>query len=73
MLFYGDFGHDTVYNLSTTDSLVFMQNQDIGQSDSYLNHLSFIDDNALLSFGENSVTLVGVNADMLSGMNIAVA
>ncbi|WP_279022769.1 polyurethane esterase [Gibbsiella quercinecans] len=73
LLFYGDFGNDTIYNLSTSDSLVFMANQYIADNDSYINHLSFVDDNALLSYGESSVTLVGVSADMLSGMHIAVA
>lgn len=73
MLFYGDFGNDTIFNLSATDSLVFMENQYIADNDSYLNHLSFVENNALLTFGESSVTLVGVNADMLADMHIAVA
>jgi Ca2+-binding RTX toxin-like protein len=73
LLFYGDFGNDTVYNLSANDSLVFMASQDIADNDSYLNHLTFVDNNALLTYGESSVTLVGVNADMLAEMHIAVA
>ena len=73
LLFYGDFGHDTVYNLSASDSLIFMANQNIADNDSYLNHLSFEGDNALLTYGDSSVTLVGVNTDMLSQMHIAVA
>lgn len=73
LLFYGDFGHDTVYNLSTTDSTVFMANESIADNDSYLNHLSFEGDSALLTYGDSSVTLVGVNSDMLSQMHIAVA
>ncbi|MFJ5855939.1 lipase [Enterobacter cancerogenus] len=73
LLFYGDFGQDTVYNLTTTDSLVFMANQNIADNDNYLNHLSFDGDNALLTYGDSSVTLVGVNSDMFSQMHIAVA
>lgn len=73
LLFYGDFGEDIIYNLTTTDSLVFMANQNIADNDSYLNHLSFDGDNALLTYGNSSVTLVGVNNDMLSHMHIAVA
>ncbi|SCC68129.1 polyurethane esterase [Kosakonia oryziphila] len=73
LLFYGDFGHDTIYNLSVTDSLVFMANESIADNDSYLNHLSFEGDNALLTYGNSTVTLVGVNSDMLSQMHIAVA
>lgn len=73
LLFYGDFGHDTVYNLSSSDSLIFMANQSIADNDSYLNHLSFEGDNALLTYGDSSVTLVGVNTDLLSQMHIAVA
>lgn len=73
LLFYGDFGHDTIYNLSASDSLVFMANQSIADNDNYLNHLSFKGDNALLTYGDSSVTLVGVNNDMLSQMHISVA
>ncbi|EBK8264691.1 lipase, partial [Salmonella enterica] len=73
LLFYGDFGNDTIYNLSASDSLIFMANKHIADNDSYLNHLSFVDENALLTYGESSITLVGVNADMLAEMYIAVA
>lgn len=71
MLFYDDFDKATIFNQPDSDSLVFMENPYIKNNDSYLNHLSFIDDNALLTFGESSVTLGGMNADMLSDMYIA--
>lgn len=73
ILFYGEFGNDTLYNLAETDSLIFMANPYIEENDSYLNHVSFVDNNALFNFGESSVTLVGVNAAMLSDMHIAIA
>jgi len=73
LLFYGNFGNDTIYNLSANDSLVFMANKYIADNDSYLNHLSFVGNDALLTLGESSVKLVGVSADMLSSMHIAVA
>jgi len=73
LMFYGDFGNDIVYNLTSSDSLIFMANQFIAENDSYLNHLSFDGDSALLTYGGSSVTLVGVSADLLSEMHIAVA
>lgn len=73
LMFYGDFGNDIVYNLTSSDSLIFMANQFIAENDNYLNHLSFDGDSALLTYGDSSVTLVGVSADTLSEMHIAVA
>ncbi|WP_380181592.1 lipase [Kalamiella sp. sgz302252] len=73
LLFYGDFGNDTIFNLSGQETFIFMENEFIADNDSYLNHLSFVDDNAVLTFGDSSVTLTGVNADSLADMHFIVA
>ncbi|EXU77029.1 lipase [Erwinia mallotivora] len=73
LLFYGNFGHDTIYNLSTTDTLLFMANKNIGIDYDYNHYLSMVDNDAVFQFGDSSVTLVGVNTEMLHEMNIVIA
>lgn len=73
LLFYGDFGHDAIYNISRSDSLVFMANANIADRDSVQNHVSYANNSAELTFGDSSVTLVGVTASTLSDMHIVIA
>ena len=46
---------------------------DLGQQYDYRSHVSMFEDNALLSFGDNSVTLVGVNMTQLNGAGIYIS
>ncbi|EFE94338.1 type I secretion target GGXGXDXXX repeat (2 copies) [Serratia odorifera DSM 4582] len=69
-LFSGSFGHDTLYDLQSNDRLVFIGS---GASGDYRNSLSEVDDNLVLTLGDNSVTLVGVTAQTLSGDQLVLA
>lgn len=70
LIFSNDFGKDYVYGLNATSTLVFMENENIAVNDSYLNHVSYVDGNTLLTFGDSYVALMGVNESLLSQMNI---
>ncbi|WP_445493497.1 polyurethane esterase [Photorhabdus sp. SF281] len=73
-LFSGDFGQDIVYGYNKTDKLVFLGTE--GSSDeksSYLDHAKMVDNNLVFTFGQNSVTLVGVSMDSLFADNIILA
>ncbi|MQL47232.1 polyurethanase [Photorhabdus khanii] len=73
-LFNGDFGQDIVYGYNKTDKLVFLGTE--GSSDeknSYLDHAKMVDNNVVFTFGQNSVTLVGVSMDSLFADNIILA
>ncbi|MCC8421041.1 polyurethane esterase [Photorhabdus thracensis] len=73
-LFSGDFGQDIVYGYNKTDKLVFLGTE--GSSDeksSYLDHATMVDNNLVFTFGQNSVTLVGVSMDSLFADNIILA
>ncbi|WP_273867949.1 polyurethanase [Serratia odorifera] len=69
-LFSGSFGHDTLYDLQSNDRLVFIGS---GASGDYRNSLSEVDDNLVLTLGDNSVTLVGITAQTLSGDQLVLA
>lgn len=71
-LFTGEFGHDTLYGYTASDTLIFMGVPGATQGD-YQDYLSFEDDNAVFSFGENSVTLVGVNQNLFTDGHIILA
>lgn len=70
LIFSQDFGNDFVFDLNSSSSLVFMENEYIAANDSYLNHVTYLDGYSVLTVGNNSVTLMGVNEAMLSEMNI---
>ena len=72
-LFNGLFGNDRVEGYQASDKLVFMGIPDLGQQYDYRSHVSMFEDNALLSFGDNSVTLVGVNMTQLNGAGIYIS
>ncbi|WP_261641454.1 hypothetical protein [Erwinia mallotivora] len=50
-----------------------MANKNIGIDYDYNHYLSMVDNDAVFQFGDSSVTLVGVNTEMLHEMNIVIA
>lgn len=70
-LFYNDYGNDKIYNFDSKDKVIFMSNTDIVSNDDIMNHLSYVGQDAIFTFGENSVTLVGV--DTLSSSQVLIA
>ncbi|CRM75795.1 polyurethanase [Pseudomonas sp. 25 R 14] len=73
LLFAKDFGHDTVAGFSSTDKLVFMGVQAYEPNDSWTHHAVSVDEGVKLVFGDDSVTLVGVNMGDLSASQIVIA
>ena len=72
ILFTGDFGQDTLYGFNASDTLLFMGVAGATHGD-YEDFLTFEDDNAIFSFGENSVTVVGVNQNAFTEAQIVLA
>ena len=72
-LFSGDFGNDKVIGYQSTDKLVFLGVDGVGQSYDYREHATAVGSDTLLTFGDDSVTLVGVGLDHLSGAGIVIA
>lgn len=71
-LFSGNFGNDTIYNFGKTDTLLFMGVEGATTGDY---HDAAFEQNGdlVINFGINSVTLVGVNMDMLSDTQVVLA
>jgi Ca2+-binding RTX toxin-like protein len=60
MVFGEDFGHDTIYNFSTDDKLVFMGNSLIEDQNSLWQYVTAKDNDLYISFNDEcSITLVG--------------
>ncbi|AWK42078.1 polyurethanase [Photorhabdus laumondii subsp. laumondii] len=72
-LFSGDFGQDIIYGYNKTDKLVFLGTEGSSDKSNYLDHASMVDNDLVFTFGQNSVTLVGVSMDSLSVDNIILA
>ncbi|SDY43900.1 polyurethanase [Pseudomonas sp. NFIX28] len=73
LLFTKDFGHDTVSGFSSTDKLVFMGVQAYEPNDNWTQHAVDVDEGVKLVFGDDSVTLVGVNIGDLSASQVVIA
>lgn len=67
-LFSGQFGNDRVIGYQTTDKLVF---NDVAGSTDYRDHVKVVGADTVISFGTDSVTLVGVSS--LSGEGIVIS
>ena len=65
-LFDGDFGQDRILGYQSTDKLVFMGVAGVDGQYNYLDHAKAVGSDTLLTFGDNSVTLVGVGLGSLS-------
>ncbi|WP_277761075.1 hypothetical protein [Pseudomonas sp. A34-9] len=72
-LFYGAFGNDRIEGYSAKSKLVFQGVTGVGKDYDYLAHASVSGNDTLLSFGNNSVTLVGVGLNDISSDNITIA
>ena len=67
-LFSGQFGNDRVIGYQATDKLVF---NDVAGSTDYRDHAKVVGGDTVISFGTDSVTLVGVSS--LSGEGIVIS
>ncbi|MFO2463447.1 polyurethanase [Pseudomonas sp. 15FMM2] len=73
LLFNGQFGQDRVLGYQSTDKLVFMGVDGVGGQYDYLEHAKAVGSDTVLSFGADSVTLVGIGLDSLSANSITIA
>ncbi len=71
-IFSGHFGHDTVLGYQPADSLVFL-GVERGHEADYRAHATASGQDTVLSFGSDSVTLVGVGLASLAGADIVIA
>ncbi|WP_315246349.1 polyurethanase [Pseudomonas fragi] len=71
-VFSGHFGNDTLLGYQPTDTLVFLGVEGGHHSD-YRAHASAVGHDTVLSFGNDSVTLVGVALATLAGTDIVIA
>ncbi|MFJ7795633.1 polyurethanase [Pseudomonas sp. NPDC096950] len=72
-LFTGGFGQDKVIGYQASDKLVFLGVQGVAPNDDYRAHASAVGHDTVLTFGGDSVTLVGVGLESLSGSGIVIA
>ncbi|MGP0124837.1 polyurethane esterase [Pseudomonas bubulae] len=71
-VFSGHFGNDTLLGYQATDTLLFLGVEG-GSSGDYRAHASASGHDTVLSFGNDSVTLVGVGLASLAGNDIVIA
>ncbi|WP_223512429.1 polyurethanase [Pseudomonas sp. GL-B-19] len=72
-LFSGAFGQDRVVGYQANDKLVFVGVQGVVPNDDVRAHAAAVGQDTVLTFGGDSVTLVGVGLDSLSGSGIVIA
>ncbi|MNQ52546.1 Lipase precursor [compost metagenome] len=72
-VFSGDFGHDRILGFQGSDTLVFLGVAGVGQGDPLLGHATAVGADTLLTFGNDSVTLVGVALDHLNSASLVIA
>jgi Ca2+-binding RTX toxin-like protein len=72
-LFNGAFGQDRVIGFNSNDKLVFLGVQGVLPTDDFRAHASTVGHNTVLTFGNDSVTLVGVALNSLSTDGIVIA
>ncbi|MEJ8862430.1 polyurethanase [Pseudomonas jessenii] len=72
-LFNGAFGHDRVLGYQSNDKLVFLGVQGVTPADDFRDHATVVGQDTVLTFGNDSVTLVGVGLDSLSGAGFVIA
>ncbi|MBB2886018.1 MULTISPECIES: polyurethanase [Pseudomonas] len=72
-LFSGAFGQDRVVGYQANDKLVFLGVQGVAPNDDFRAHATAVGQDTLLTFGSDSVTLVGVGLDSLSSSAIVIA
>ncbi|WP_095077084.1 polyurethanase [Pseudomonas sp. Irchel s3h17] len=72
-VFSGDFGHDRILGFQGSDTLVFLGVAGVGQGDPLQGHATAVGADTLLTFGNDSVTLVGVALDHLNSTSLVIA
>lgn len=72
-LFNGLFGNDRIEGYQASDKLVFMGIPGLNQDYDYRSYASTFEDNTVLSFGDNSVMLVGVDMTQLNGAGVFIS
>jgi len=72
-LFSGAFGQDRVVGYQASDKLVFVGVQGVTPNDDYRAHATAVGHDTVLTFGGDSVTLVGVGLDSLSSGGVVIA
>lgn len=72
-VFNGEFGNDRVLGYQADDKLVFMGVEGAAQAPDYLQHATTVGSDTVLSFGDNSVTLIGVSLENLAAAQIIIA
>lgn len=72
-LFSGRFGQDKVLGFQATDKLVFLGVEGVGQHYDVRDHAKAVGSDTVLTFGSDSVTLVGVGLDHVSSSNVVIA
>ncbi|QXQ20664.1 polyurethanase [Pseudomonas tolaasii] len=72
-LFRGDFGKDKIEGYKPSDKLVFIGTPNQIQNSDYHYYASTVGEDLMLSFGESSVTLLGVSISQMIDSNIIIA
>lgn len=72
-LFTGAFGQDKVTGYQSTDKLVFMGVAGVAPNDDFRAHATAVGHDTVLTFGADTVTLVGVGLSSLAGSGIVIA
>ncbi|MPQ68220.1 MULTISPECIES: polyurethane esterase [Pseudomonas] len=70
--FNGSFGQDKITGFQASDKLVFMGYAD-SQGHTIQDHAKVVGHDTVLTFGSDSVTLVGVGLDVLKGASVVIA
>lgn len=72
-LFYGAFGNDKIEGYSAKSKLVFQGVSGVEQDYNYQTYASAMGNDTLISFGDDSVLLVGVGLNDMNGAGIIIA
>lgn len=72
-LFYGAFGNDKIEGYSAKSKLVFQAVEGVEQDYNYQTYASAMGKDTLISFGDDSVLLVGVGLNDMNGAGIIIA
>lgn len=72
-LFYGAFGNDRIEGYSASSKLLFQGIAGVGKDSNYKAYASVKGNDTLLSFGNDSITLVGIGLNDINGAGIIIA
>jgi Ca2+-binding RTX toxin-like protein len=72
-LFNGAFGQDRVVGYTSNDKLVFLGVQGVLPAEDFRAHAATVGQDTVLTFGNDSVTLVGVSLNSLSADGVVIA